>query len=314
LKYADDRAIRGKSRRAQIIVAAAIVCALTMAALFWQRTDLTPRGSAESSKEEQSPTLASSISGLIFSPNPGQNSKSFANTSNLPAPKNMTLVSGGAFMMGRDESSAEGADVGEQPAHKSTLKPFLMDIYEVTNQDYAAYLKATGRKAPANWNKQTKSYEPGKDLYPVTGINWVEANAYCQNYKKRLPTEAEWEFAARGNDSRLYPWGNEWQDGMANANNVNNSSTEVGKYSIGSPFGTYDMVGNAWEWTSSVMKPYPNGKMPANQPSGKLRVIRGGTYDSDKQFATATYRTGWPEKGASTYAQTSFRCVQDVKN
>lgn len=87
---------------------------------------------------------------------------------------------------------------------------------------------------------------------------------------------------------------------------------DVGSFKATSPFDVFDMVGNAWEWTVSDLRAYPGGTLPANLPAGDLKVIRGGSYESTKDYATATYRTGWPARDAPTYAQTGFRCARDI--
>jgi formylglycine-generating enzyme required for sulfatase activity len=99
---------------------------------------------------------------------------------------------------------------------------------------------------------------------------------------------------------------------LANVGGVSGGLVEVGKYKGASPFGGFDLVGNAWEWTASDLRAYPGGRLPSNQPGGELKVIRGGSYESTRDFATTTYRTGWPARGAKTYDQTGFRCVKDV--
>jgi formylglycine-generating enzyme required for sulfatase activity/serine/threonine protein kinase len=239
---------------------------------------------------------------------------------NIPTPpENMAYISGGDFLMGR----ASGGDVAETPTHKKTVKPFFMDIYEVTNENYLEFVKATNHKTPPSWKNGT--YPDGKSKFPVTGVNWDDANAYAKWAGKRLPTEEEWEFAARGTENRLYPYGDTWKKGMSNdceewsgtgltsvCTQKAKALKEIGSQSGVSPFGLYDMVGNAWEWTSSEFKPYPGGKLPENLPKGDLRVIRGGSYESPPDFATTTYRIGWLARGASTYDQTSFRCVKDI--
>jgi serine/threonine-protein kinase len=228
----------------------------------------------------------------------------------VPAPPTgMVYVPGGEFMIGRDEK--DGGDEYERPAHKVTVKPFFMDQYEVTNEDYAKLVKATGRRPPSNW--VNGNYAAGAARRPVTGVTWDDATAYAKWSGKRLPTEEEWEFAARGTDGRLYPWGNDWSAGLANAEGASNGTVDVGTYKGTSPFGAYDMVGNAWQWTASKLTAYPGGSIPVQIAGANLRVIRGGTYASKASQATATYRRGWPATGADNYNNTGFRCVEDVK-
>lgn len=221
-------------------------------------------------------------------------------------PPGMVYVTGGDFMIGRDN----GVDEAERPAHQVNVKPFYMDVYEVTNDDYAKFVNATHHRPPSTWNNG--SYQRSDARKPVTGVTWDDANAYAKWAKKRLPTEEEWEFAARGTDGRLYQWGNGWQQESANASDAARGLADVGSFKGASPFGTFDMIGNAWEWTASDFRAYPGGRLPANLAGGNLKVIRGGSYESTKEYATTTYRTGWPARGARTYAQTGFRCVADI--
>jgi serine/threonine-protein kinase len=226
-------------------------------------------------------------------------------TPNMPAPPGMVYVPGGAFMMGRET----GGDDAERPPHQVTVKPFFIDTYEVTNEGYAKFVKATGHRPPATWSNG--SFSPDAAHRPVTGVTWDDANDYARWAGKRLPTEEEWEFAARGTDGRMYPWGNDWQ-AMANANGANQSMADVGEYKGTSQFGAYDMVGNAWEWTATNFLAYPGRGLPSNLPSGDLKAIRGGCFQSSKDYATTTYRTGWPARGAPSYAETGFRCAKNV--
>jgi serine/threonine protein kinase len=218
-------------------------------------------------------------------------------------PEGMVSVPGGEFMMGNEKG-----DEYEKPVHKVTVKPFYIDIYEVTCADYKKFMDATNHKQPQTW--KTREIPSGWEKRPVTGVNWDDANAYAKWAGKRLPTEAEWEFAARGTDGRIYPWGNEWQDGMANAKGVNNEVKDVGSYQGKSPFGAYDMVGNAWEWTADDAKYYKDGKsILTNTPSPK--IIRGGNYESKKIEATVTYRGYWGARDEKYYNNSGFRCVQE---
>ncbi len=227
-----------------------------------------------------------------------------ASESSKTPPAGMVYVPGGEFMMGRD-----GSDEYERPAHRVTVKPFFLDIYEATCEDYAKFVGATGRRAPASWGGGV--CPPGAARKPATGVTWDDAVAYCESDGKRLPTEAEWEFAARGADRRRYPWGHEWQKGSANADRASTGLSEVGLYRGASPFGAYDMVGNAWEWTADELRAYPGGRL-SDLPAGDLRVIRGGSYESGRDVATTTYRVGWLARGAETYDQTGFRCAKDA--
>lgn len=222
------------------------------------------------------------------------------------APQGMAYVPGGEFMMGRKN----GASEAESPPHKVSVQPFFMDIYEVTNEQYAEFIKATNHKPPAEWKNGVYPSEQAK--FPVVGVEWNDANDFAKWAGKRLPTEEEWEFAARGTNNFLYPWGNNWK--KENANVGNQLFAEVGKYKGVSPFGIYDMIGNVWEWTSSDFKSYPNGKLP-DVFAGKanLKTIRGGSFESTKEFATTTYRIGWAATGAENYSRTGFRCVKDVR-
>jgi formylglycine-generating enzyme required for sulfatase activity len=222
------------------------------------------------------------------------------------APDGMVFVKGEEFTMGTDKG-----ELAEMPAHKKTVKSFFMDKTEVTREDYEKCVMAGKCTAPTTWTGGTYQANTGK--LPVVGVTYSQAQDYAKFVNKRLPTEEEWEFAARGTDKRTFPWGNTWEKGKANANGEGKDFSEVGKFSGTSPFGIYDMVGNAWEWTSSEFKAYPSGKLPADAPKGDVRVIRGGSFESNDKFASTTYRVGWLAQGAPTYDQTSFRCVKDIE-
>jgi formylglycine-generating enzyme required for sulfatase activity len=232
-------------------------------------------------------------------------------TVNQP-PEKMVFVLGGSFTMGGDEYTYKDK-VFRSPPHTVSVKPFFIDAYEVTCEDYKKFIDRSNYPAPSGWNGN--NFPDGKAKFPVTDVNWDAANAYSKWAGKRLPTEAEWEFAARGTDGRLYSWGNEWRAGMANADKINRGMVEVGTYKGSSPFGIYDMIGNAWEWTSTTLEPYPNGTMP-NIDAGKnieRKIIRGGSWESDTTSATTTRRGFYGVKEEpGGYKNTSFRCVKDA--
>lgn len=220
-------------------------------------------------------------------------------------PSGMTYVSGGEFMMG----STIGDDY-ERPPHQVAVRPFFIDVYEVTCEEYNRFIEQMEHLPPPHW--RGGQYPLGAAQQPVTGVTWDDAVAYARWAGKRLPTEAEWEFAARGTDGRLYPWGTEWRAGVANAGGVAGGGVvDVGTFKGVSPFGVYDMVGNSWEWTASDLKPYPGGQLP-DAPKGNLKVIRGGSWKENPEQAKATYRGYLPARDSNDYSATGFRCVQDV--
>jgi len=230
-------------------------------------------------------------------------------------PEGMINVIAGRYTVGRD-----GADPLEQPEHKVDLPAFYIDRSEVTNADYLKFVQATGYKAPSNWNGS--SIPDGRANFPVTGVTWQDATAYAQWAGKRLPTEAEWEAAARGADGRIYPWGNEWRSGVANIGQKPDKPTpeqyptalkEVGQFPQGkSPTGAVDMIGNAWEWVADEIKVYSgNTESTLNlEPGITYRVIRGGAYDGGKSN-DASYR-GYLD-GSQAYPKVGFRCAKDAK-
>ncbi len=219
----------------------------------------------------------------------------------ISVPAGMVYVPGGAFEMGRN-----GGDEAERPVHKVTVKPFFMDRTEVTNEAYLQFIETTTHPAPADW--AGGRFAANAERLPVVNVTYEDANSYAHWAGKRLPTEAEWEFAARGTDGRLYPWGNGWNRAFANAGNGNEGRlVEVGGYQSGaSPFGALDLCGNAWEWTASKLLRYSNR---AEIAPG--HVVRGGAFNANDLTSTATYRgVLQPDKA---YPRTGFRCVRDVK-
>src|SRR5262249_8819011 len=200
-------------------------------------------------------------------------------------PEGMVYIPGGDLMIG---SGIANKDNPSGPPHRVTIKPFFVDKYEVTREGYKNFVRATGHTAPPDWKDQ--SYPVNSGQWPVTGVWWRDADAYCKWKGGRLPTEEEWEFAARGADGRLYPWGNTFDVEKANVARQAGSLSPVGSFPTGaSPYGVFDLSGNAWEWTESDFKPYP-GSSYELVGCKRCKVLRGGAYVNRPEYATATYR------------------------
>ncbi len=190
----------------------------------------------------------------------------------LPATPGMARLAGSTFQMG----SETGSDA-EKPVHSVTVPSFQMDITEVTVEAYAACVKDGKCTEPdsgtyCNWKK------PARDRHPINCVDWEQATAYCGSVGKRLPTEEEWEYAARGTAGREYPWGSAAPSNQLCWDRLGdgkpNSTCTVGSYSAGStPEGLMDMAGNVWEWTSSPYCPYGS-----NGCAETARVLRGGCW------------------------------------
>ena len=209
----------------------------------------------------------------------------------------MVYVPTAEFTMGRDDGT-----VDERPAHSVRVEGFFIDQHEVTWQQYAEFYQL-GKPFIGDVIPQ------GAEKKPVIYAKWDDADKFCKTYDKRLPTEAEWELAARGTKGYIYPWGNVWQAGLANVHTK--SLAEVGEFGGLSPYGAVDMVGNAWEWTASTLVAYPNGTL-SQPPEPDYKVIRGGSYFDTPREATTTYRASYPERDASDYSKIGFRCVRDI--
>ena len=214
-----------------------------------------------------------------------------------PVEKEMALIPGAEFTMGSNSGDAD-----ESPAHTVSVSSFWIDITETTNDEFAAFMQATGYNAPA--------VQLGEGNHPVTRVTWSDADAYCTWAGKRLPTEAEWEYAARGTDGRTYPWGNDWDAAKVNGRETGiRSTTAVGSFGAGaSPFGLLDMVGNVREWTADWYQAYP-GSSFYSQFFNKFRVHRGGGWFDDAGDLRIANRNGGPPESAND--DLGFRCVKD---
>jgi formylglycine-generating enzyme required for sulfatase activity len=227
-----------------------------------------------------------------------------ANEASKPAapapPPGMVYISGGSFMMGSDYA----ADAEVRPGHSVTVAPFYMDKTPVTKAKYRSYAYSAG------------IYE-GQDVpsdevnWPATGVSWERAGGYCAAQNERLPSEAEWEFAARGTDGRLYPWGNTFTSSLVNSSEAGLGHAEpVGTHTDGaSPFGVLDMVGNVWEWCADDYKPYPGHTSPFQIPAD-AKVIRGGSFKSDQGHVTAMARN--LDHASTRSPVIGFRCAKSM--
>lgn len=227
----------------------------------------------------------------------------------------MVLVPAGEFVMG-----LEGKSEAEGPSHRVFLDAFYIDKFEVTTNRYALFLQASPRKAPSRWSEVKLSRDANK---PVAGVNWDDALAYCLFYGKRLPTEAEWEKAARGPYGYLYPWGNSRptnrHGNFGKPNEVNDYTllSPVGAHKAGrSPFGADDMAGNVWEWVADWYDPAYYRTSPKTNPlgpqSGSVKVIRGGSWNLPGSDSRGTNRFYAPPNGVDPFFMTGFRCAQEV--
>lgn len=226
----------------------------------------------------------------------------------------MRLVPAGSFTMGSNDGEND-----EKPVHEVYVDAFYMDKYEVTNVLYKACVNAGVCVPPQETSSRTRSsyYENSQyDDYPVINVDWAQANAYCEEWRgAQLPTEAEWEKAARGTDGRLYPWGNEFQCRNGNYDDeiqVDSyvvpggpncdgyvDTAPVGSYPDGkSPYGIFDLGGNVWEWVSSVYESYPYNANDGREDSSSSgnRAVRGGSFYYLSGYVRASSRS-WDYPG-----------------
>jgi sulfatase modifying factor 1 len=227
-----------------------------------------------------------------------------------PGLEDMVLVPAGEFIYG---STSMSLNTLKQKA--VYLDAYYIDKYCVTNGEYRRFVLATGYPAPTHW--QNGRYEEGKDKCPVNNVSWEDASAFAKWAGKRLPTDAEWEKAARGTDGRLFPWGEEYDPTALNGREAKiGAPCPVDSFPNGiSPYGCYQMSGNMWEWVADWYDPYYGDRMPDCNPkgpeTGTLRTLRGGCWSSLPGNLTTTARARAVIGSRTTYS--GFRCVKDAK-
>jgi formylglycine-generating enzyme required for sulfatase activity len=225
----------------------------------------------------------------------------------------MVLVPGGPFEMGSNNGNPD-----ERPVHPVTLAAFYVDQHEVTNAQYRRCEEAGDCDTPGC----LRPYEAlDKADHPVVCVSWFQAKAYCEWRDARLPTEAEWEKAARGDDGPTYPWGEIITCQVANYggtlkdNGCVGATSRVRAYPTGvSPYGVYDMGGNVWEWTADWYDSSYYGISPTENPlgpnKGSFKVMRGGSWHRYERHVRATYRNYYGPD--SLEGDIGFRCVSAV--
>lgn len=245
-------------------------------------------------------------------------SQSAGSDSATESPAGMVLVPGGSFTMGRtfttpdDETGMRPLILrDDRPAHEVVLDAYWMDETEVTQAAYADFVSASGRRPPYHW--LGGSVPDGTELYPVHNVDWKDADQYCRWAGKRLPTEAEWERAARGGlEGAKYPWGDEKpsQDRARHA-------TPDGPATVGTrptnPFGLHDMAGGVSEWCSDWFERTYYEISPRENPQGPdegmYKIVRGGAWSDGPNRITVFFRN-WIRPSQRT-PNLGFRCVQD---
>jgi formylglycine-generating enzyme required for sulfatase activity len=250
-------------------------------------------------------------------------------------PEGMVLVPSGEFTMGTDavDSKNHALKVGlakpwfvdEFPERRVDVASFYIDKFEVTNGQYYIFCQATDHKPPRFWGGP-KYPEGDRDL-PVTSVSYFDATAYAQWIGKRLPTETEWEKAARGPLGNIFPWGNDFDWDSANISHdsrkkIGHRLKPVGSFPAGvSHYGVHDMVGNAWEWVWDYYLPYPESEYESKDFGKKYIVVRGLSYLGVGHFPQKSYKKVVALKARASYREklnpfarkkdVGFRCAKD---
>jgi sulfatase modifying factor 1 len=239
----------------------------------------------------------------------------------------MVRIEGGVFAMGRESEDAGpyGSEwkVNEMPQHSVTLSPFYIDETEVTVEQWVGFLNTVGGVKhhhplqPLSWKDQAFEAETSESLSPIRQVSWNDAAVYCAWAGKRLPTEAEWEYAAKGEEGERWPWGAsgvgcDYSVYFNGRSLCESKPSEVGLRLEGdSPFGVADMAGNVAEWVWDGYAPYENDVVenPTGPTDAANRVIRGGGFREGRDSIRTTARWGAPPNRRSEGV--GFRCAHD---
>ncbi len=243
-----------------------------------------------------------------------------------PAEKNnleMVRIPAGPFIMGSGEQDGIiGIEVGvdEVPRHQVDLPDYEIDRFEVTNDQYEAFVRSTGHRVPseprfpAYYRWQNRHPPQDQSNYPVSYVDYDDASAYCAWRGKRLPTEEEWEKAARGTDGRKWPWGNTFDPKKCNTE-MSHLGWPVPVGSLkegGSPYGVMDMCGNQAEWTSSWYKSYPGNTLKREAFGETLKVVRGGAWTLPAYpFSRISHRS-YAVLPTKRHRSIGFRCARNA--
>jgi len=240
--------------------------------------------------------------------------------------KEMVLIPAGEFIMGTDKIDHEKTHLkigavkplflDQHPSRKIHLDSYYIDKYEVTNEEYKKFLDSSGYdELPGHWEDGT--YKEGTGRYPVTHVTWREALTYALWAKKKIPTEAHWEKAARGTDGRIYPWGDVYEKGKSNMDiDGAKELVEVGMYPEDiSPYKVYDLGGNVMEWTMDWYQPYPNSTYKNPRYGKMLKVLRGNAFQKAGHYFLEAYRYSFSRTEADPndyFENVGFRCFEPV--
>lgn len=224
-----------------------------------------------------------------------------------PAPGEMVLIPAGEFIMGSDLKRTPPL---EEPEHTVDLPAYYIDVYEVTHGEWIRLLTESVFEPEGDWRR---FYSIGKEDYPVSNVTWEDAKTYCEAAGKRLPTEAEWEKAARGTEGIKYPWGETWDSSKSNSDELAMRNTmEVGAMPEDkSPYGLYDVMANAQEWTADELSPYPDSPDRRNEAFRRNFIaVRGGSYAMKGRSMAIFTRSAYPPDAQYGIG---FRCARDAE-